>query len=163
MFEHSRSRQRRSCQVNSKTNYTLSRVRPLRAPCWSDKLNVSATLQWRRGCSVVYCPGWGLSPAAGNTATPGPAGTRAEGRRKSKAGCFKCSSISCQGWRRWCLAHLCHNLQGPAVPHADGLCGVGGDLAVLLRRPEQSGPENCRQIVERHLVDTFLLRHPGRG
>lgn len=31
-------------------------------------------------------------------------------------------------------AHLWHDLQRPAIPHRNGLCGVGGDLAVLLCR-----------------------------
>lgn len=34
-----------------------------------------------------------------------------------------------------CVAYLCHHFQGPAVPHADGLCWVSGDLAVLLSGP----------------------------
>lgn len=82
--------------------------------------------------------------------------------KTSLDGCFKVFNNKLPGLAdgRWCLAHLCHNLQGPAVPHADGLCGVRGDLAVFLCRPEQSGPENCRQIVERHLVDTLLFCHP---
>lgn len=57
-------------------------------------------------------------------------------------------------------AHLSHDFQGPAVPHADGLARVSGDLAVLLGRPQQGRPEHRRQVVERHLVDAFLLCHP---
>lgn len=34
-----------------------------------------------------------------------------------------------------CVAYLCHHFQGPAVPHADGLCWVSRDLAVLLSGP----------------------------
>lgn len=56
--------------------------------------------------------------------------------------------------------HLCHNFQGPAVPHADGLRGVGRDFAVLLSGPQQGRPEHRCQVVERHLVDAFLLCHP---
>lgn len=41
-------------------------------PSGSDRVRVSSILQWRRGCSVVYCPGWESSPAAGNTTAPGP-------------------------------------------------------------------------------------------
>lgn len=55
---------------------------------------------------------------------------------------------------------LRHDFQGPAVPHADWLGGVCRDLAVLLGRPQQGRPENCRQVVERHLVDALLICHP---
>lgn len=58
------------------------------------------------------------------------------------------------------MVHLRHDLQGPTVPHTDGLGGVSGDLAVLLGRSQQGRPEHRRQVVERHLVDAFLLCHP---
>lgn len=62
--------------VNSKTHYyrlTLSHGPSLFHSFMVGRVNVSIILQWRRGCSVVYCLGWGSSPAGGNTATPGPA------------------------------------------------------------------------------------------
>ena len=62
--------------------------------------------------------------------------------------------------REICECHLSHNFQGPAVPHADGLRRVGGDLAVLLSGPQQGRPEHGCQVVERHLVDAFFLCHP---
>lgn len=58
-------------------------------------------------------------------------------------------------------ANLSHNFQGPAVPHADGLRRISGDLTVLLGGPQQGRPEHGRQVVERHLVDALLLSHPG--
>lgn len=56
--------------------------------------------------------------------------------------------------------YLSHDLQGPAVPQVEGLCGVGRNLALLLRWPQQRGPEHRGQVVERHLVDVLLLCHP---
>lgn len=56
--------------------------------------------------------------------------------------------------------NLSHDFQGPAVPHADGLGGVHGDLAVLLGRPQQGWSKHRRQVVERHFVDALLLCHP---
>ena len=46
------------------------------------RVSVRTILQSRRGCSVVYCQGWGSSPAAGNTATLGPARKRATLERR---------------------------------------------------------------------------------
>lgn len=119
------------------------------------RVNVRSILQSRRGCSVVYCQGWGSSPAAGNTATLGPARKRTTLETTFAIGISRASS--------WSLSHLCHNFQGPAVPHADGLGGVSRNLAVLLRRPQQGRPKHRRQVVERHFVDTFLLCHPEKG
>lgn len=50
---------------------------------------------------------------------------------------------------------LGHDLQRPAVPDADWLAaalGLGGS--------QQRRTENGGQIVQRHLVDVFLLCHP---
>lgn len=59
------------------------------------------------------------------------------------------------------LIYLSHDLQRPAVVHGNGL-GAVQDLAVLLGGPKQRGPENCGQIVQRHLVDALIFSHPVR-
>lgn len=56
--------------------------------------------------------------------------------------------------------YLCHDLQRPAVPHVNGLRGVGRNLTVLLWWPQQCRPKHCSQIVERHFIDALLLCHP---
>lgn len=58
--------------------------------------------------------------------------------------------------------YLSHDLQRPAVVHGNGLRAVQ-DLAVLLRGPQQRGPKNRGQVVQRHLVDALVLGHPVRG
>lgn len=62
--------------------------------------------------------------------------------------------------QKWVFADLCHDLQGPAVPHADRLGGVGWDLTVLFGGPQQSRAKHSGQVMEGHLVDALFLCHP---